>query len=95
MKRNIAMALMLLLLCVLLCACGYRDRNSVTAPKQTPDSRVDDRTDMMPDPEDGIIDDNAGRDGFVSGEGEEIGGEDSVLDESYLTTPNPKASMKP
>lgn len=96
MKRNIATAVMLLLLCVLLCACGYRDRNSGTAPSVT-QAPLDDLTDMTPDAEDGMIDDDAAENGVVDEDSDRIGDrtkDDNILDENY-TTPIPRESMKP
>ena len=100
MKRNMATAIMILLLCVLLCACGYRDRNTGTTANDAARDPMKDRTDMAPDTEDGIIDENSDDNGVIT-DGRETGekaDDESVLDESFLSPspdPGPKTSMKP
>lgn len=75
-KRKLFALILTLLLCVSLCACGNYRSNDGMMDKDTDRGQ----TEMTPDAEDGIVDDNTGTNGIISGD---------------LTMPSPNVSHRP
>lgn len=65
MQRKLIAMILALALCLLLCACGSVRMQNGTAYDRSGDNAADYGTDMMPDPEDGYVDERNADNGLV------------------------------